>query len=148
MRSVWALGGFLCIVLSAFFASAGEVVYADNTYAVEVPNLADNEVLTGLKINIQSGAIEAVSGIPPGWTVNIINDPEWGDPKIGTKIDAEMAMGPMSKLELAKFQIRISSGGIKGAELKLSGTAEVATLPNMAMSKLVPLKSRDFLMVK
>ncbi len=70
----------------ACFSAAG----ADSlpVYRVSIPSVAPNSALIGIKLTIRSGRVYRLVDCPAGWSINVLNDPNWT-----TTLDAQAVVG-------------------------------------------------------
>ena len=70
----------------ACFPAAG----ADTSpvYRVSIPSVAPDSALIGIKLTIRSGRVYRLVDCPAGWSINVLNDPNWT-----TTLDAQAVVG-------------------------------------------------------
>ena len=59
-----------------------------SVYRVSIPSVAADSAVIGIKLTIRSGRVYRLVDCPAGWSMNILNDPDWT-----TTLDAQAVVG-------------------------------------------------------
>jgi len=111
----------------------------DHLFHLEGIRLLDGERVVSIDVSVVAGDFAEVSGLPPGWQMNIDNDASW---QTSLKGSAEVGTAALDAVSLQKLRMLIHRFEFGGLKFHLSGTLVVTK--NFVDLRKVPLEAANF----
>ncbi len=111
----------------------------DHLFRLEGVRLLDGERVVSIDVSVVAGDFAAVSGLPPGWQVNIDNDASW---HTSLKGDAQLGAAALDAGSVQKMRMLVHKFEFGDLKFHLAGTLVVTK--NFVDLRKVPLEARNF----